>query len=580
MFNALSVYSAYYTMDVSFCSINTKSSFPHVLMVTKTASSLPFSFFPRFGFAPGHRTESSSLSPHAEKPDEDWYIPYNGPFEPPRNGSDSSYHVSQDDVKAILEDSRLLDRYGDVSVDATGTVGLGAPPAELTRFPGNRLRSDLIRRATSSSSAIDPTLPHRQSQASVPRLQVLTHVSTDASGDVGGSPMPMQRTAVSTPQKRTSRFFGFGTSKKPKGRSTSTPVSPVARTTIPGVWLPSSTQHNTIQDNDRFAKHIGSSSSTDDHFDAYYSIPPPSHSSHTHHYQPSIDCSPSKRHPLRHLDQRGTSDQNSSLSSPSRNYNSAAIHPHPYANTSSSVSLQISRPTTSGSFFQTATSQQSHQGYRRQDSGSYSHYSRNPTHRSRTLTYAIDPRMHRAVDTRPLPQQLKSSVSTPNLSEAALDKRPPQLRTKSPPPTSGFDRWLSAETWCDALFFPRPRLKVKGLHERHGGSSGRIVSPPVTPISEGAPSRLSPALLGGRPRVMSTTCDAPRARVLSKSRSNDVLSGPSIFGRPRTAPSPQRYRDPDAIPEISLKDATPAPGTSTVPRQELRPSSPVPSLTQ
>lgn len=553
-------------------------------MVAKTASSLPFSIFPRFGFAPSHRTESSSLSPHAEKPDEDWYIPYNGPIEPPKNVSmpkqdSSGYYVSQDDTKVFLEDSRLLDRYGDMSVDAAGTVGLGPPPAESTSFPRNRLRSDLTRRTTSSSSAIDPTL--LRSHASVPRLQVLTHVSTDASGDVGASPMPMHRTTLSVPQKRTSRFFGFGTSKKPRGQSISTPGSP-SRATMSGAWLPSSIQHSTIQDNVGFPKYTGSSPSTDDHFDSHYSIfPPPSPSSNTHHHhQLSVDNanrSPSKRQHSRYLDQRGTPDQDPSLSSPAMNYNSPALPAHPYANISSSVSLHIPHATTSGLAFQTDAS---HQGHQRQDSGSHYYYSQNPTHRGRTLTYAIDPRMHRAAHTHPMTPQLKSSISTPNLSEAALGKRPAQQRTKSPPPATGSDRWLSAETWCDALFFPRPRLKVKGSRGRYGGSSGRIVSPPVTPISEDAPPRRSPAILGGRPRVLSATHDAPRTRVLSKSRSTDVLSGPSISRRPRTAPTPQRRGDPDTVLEINLKDPEPVPDASTVPQQELRPTSPVPSLTQ
>lgn len=544
-------------------------------MVANTA--VPFSIFPRFGFTPSHKMESSSLSPHAEKPDEDWYIPYNGPFEPrkdvsiPKQLEDSfGYHVSQDDVKALLEDSRLLNRYRDVSVHTAGTVGLGPPPVQSTRIPGSRSRSDQTRRTTSSSSAIDPIYLHPQrSQTNVPRLQVVTHINTDPSGDVGESPMPIQRTTTSMPQKRTSRFFGFGTSKRPKGQPTSTPVSPVSRTTIPGVWFPNSIQHNTIQDNFRFAKHTTSSPNTDDQFDSHYStIPPPSHSSHTHHYQPSVDNanrSPSKRHPLRYLNQRATSDKDSLLSSLAMNHNSPTILPaHPYADTSSSVSLQIPRPAISGFAPRTAISEQSHQEDQRPDSVSYSHYSQIPTHRGRTLTYAIDPRMQRA---RPL----KSTVSTPNLSEIARSKQPAKPGTKSPPLATGIDRWLSPETWCDALFFPRPRLKIKGSHGRHGGSSERIVSPPATPISEGAPPRLSPALLG-RPRVLSAaTHGTPRTRILLNSKS-------TLSGRPRTAPTPQRLPDPETVPEISLKEREPV--TSTVPQQELRLPSPVPSLTQ
>jgi len=527
-------------------------------MVAKTT--VPFSIFPRFGFTPTHKVESSSRSPHPEKPDEDWYIPYNGPFEPPKTVSipkqpeDSmGYHVSQGDMKTLLEDSRLLDRYRDVSLHSAGTVvGLGPPPAQSTRFPGSRSPSDQTRHTTSSSSAIDPTLPHlQQSQASVPRLQVHAYIGTDASGDVGGSPMPIQRAKMSTPPKRTSRFFGFGTSKRPKSQSTSIPLSPVARPTVPEAWLPSATK-----DNGRFAKHTSSSPSSDDHFDSHYStIPPPSHSSHTHHhYQPSLDNvnhSPSKRHPPRYLDQRATSDMDSVLSSSATNHNSSTVLPaHPYANSYSSPSFPMARPTTSRFAVQTAVTHQSHQ----------EEYSQNPTHRGRTLTYAIDTHMNRAAHT----PHLKSSVSTPNLSEVARGKQPAQLRTKSPRPATGIGRWLSAETWCDALFFPRPRLKL-------GGSSGRIVSPPVTPISDDAPPHLSPGILGGRPRVLSaTTHDKPRSRISLKSRS-------TFSGRPRTAPTLQRLPDPEMVPEISLKDPEPV---STLPQQEVRPSSPVPSLTQ
>ncbi|KAF7425999.1 hypothetical protein PC9H_008361 [Pleurotus ostreatus] len=56
----------------------------------------------------------------------------------------------------------------------------------------------------------------------------------------------------------------------------------------------------------------------------------------------------------------------------------------------------------------------------------------------------------------------------------------------------GLDRWLSAETWCDALFLPKPRLRLRGddpYYEKGesivGPSSGsrRIVSPPGSPVA-------------------------------------------------------------------------------------------------
>ncbi|KAG2127112.1 hypothetical protein DEU56DRAFT_958915 [Suillus clintonianus] len=178
---------------------------------------------------------------------------------------------------------------------------------------------------------------------------------------------------------------------------------------------------------------------------------------------------------------------------------------------------------------------------------------------------------------------LDGSVSTPNLSATSHSKQPSQQSTKSTPPVSGVDRWLSPETWCDALFFPRPCLRSERAHGQYGGSSGRIISPPITPVAEGASPRLSPAIRGGRPQVLSATHDVRKEHhVLLKSRSAvDILSGPSISGRPRTASTPQQRPDPDPDPvrNTSPKEDESVPGPSTV-QQELRPSASVPSLTQ
>ena len=110
-------------------------------------------------------------------------------------------------------------------------------------------------------------------------------------------------------------------------------------------------------------------------------------------------------------------------------------------------------------------------------------------------------------------KQLKISRSTPNFHRTQPDHDPSsvagpsnafqQTRSQIPsssarqlPPLKLKDRWLSAETWCDALLFPRPRLKVKqdkaaalysqGDESFIGGpapsASGRIVSPPPSPL--------------------------------------------------------------------------------------------------
>lgn len=544
---------------------------------------------PRLGFAPSHRAGSSSRSHYAENPEEDWYIPYNGPLEPPKSVSmakqDTTRHFCrQDDINAFLEDSQLPDRYRDTSVNDAEPLGPGLP-AHSTSSHRTRIRSDFMKHTTSSSSVIDPIRPHpRRRQASAPRLQIPTHTSMDAGADVGESPMPMQRIATSSPQKKIGRFFGFGSSKKPKRQSTSTPVSPIIRTNTLGTWPPSSVQHSTLQENVNFAKPPGSSPNTSNHFDSpYAALAQPSRRSQTLHYPPRVDVmnlSPSKQRSAQHLNLHGKPDQDSLPSFPTTNYNSPTIcMAHPYANTSSSVSVSAFRP---------GTSQQSRQGHQQLDSGSqHTHFSQdNPTRRNRALTYAIDPRSDGAAasvkNARLLTSPLKLSVSTPNLFATSHDKQPSQQSTQSTPPVAGVERWLSPETWCDALFFPRPRLKVKRAHGSHGGSSGRILSPSITSVAEGATPHLSPAMLGGRPQVSLITTDAPRKHhVLLKSRSAiDVLSGPSISGRPRTAPMKRHLDpDPDLIEDKNLEESEFVPGASTA-QHELRPSTSVPSLTQ
>lgn len=113
---------------------------------------------------------------------------------------------------------------------------------------------------------------------------------------------------------------------------------------------------------------------------------------------------------------------------------------------------------------------------------------------------------------------IKASVSTPNLRLRVPPPSPPSLGTAQthpqnqnhPATTTALvsgprtapstpvhsvpkpkQRWLSAETWCDALIAPRPRFALKLVDgEGKTGSSGRIVSPPGSPVW---PSTSAPA---------------------------------------------------------------------------------------
>ncbi|KAH9924070.1 uncharacterized protein B0H18DRAFT_1095185 [Fomitopsis serialis] len=71
---------------------------------------------------------------------------------------------------------------------------------------------------------------------------------------------------------------------------------------------------------------------------------------------------------------------------------------------------------------------------------------------------------------------IRGSISTPNLRNPQTTSQP---RSPAPPTPKGKQRWLSPETWCDALILPRPRFAIR---VDPGGGSGRIVSPPDSPV--------------------------------------------------------------------------------------------------
>lgn len=79
-------------------------------------------------------------------------------------------------------------------------------------------------------------------------------------------------------------------------------------------------------------------------------------------------------------------------------------------------------------------------------------------------------------------KRLKNSASTPDLHVDSVPNLASQLRTKVHPSSKIKERWLSAETWCDALLFPRPRLKMKKAGSK--ADVGRIVSLPPSPVNQ------------------------------------------------------------------------------------------------
>ena len=172
--------------------------------------------------------------------------------------------------------------------------------------------------------------------------------------------------------------------------------------------------------------------------------------------------------------------------------------------------------------------------------------------------------------------KLKTSVSTPNLAANAAPIRARSLTKKRPPTRSkGQERWLSAETWWDALLSPSPRFKVRQAPRPHtatGGNVHRSVSKPV----EAGPSRTLgvtfPSHQPARPRAVSTTSNVrPAVPTLSRSRSAADL------GRPPT--SAQHSGFEPALGTL-VDEPTLTPDVASSRNSELLSLEPPPSLEQ
>ncbi|OSX61276.1 hypothetical protein POSPLADRAFT_1070547 [Postia placenta MAD-698-R-SB12] len=144
-------------------------------------------------------------------------------------------------------------------------------------------------------------------------------------------------------------------------------------------------------------------------------------------------------------------------------------------------------------------------------------------------------------------RSLKASISTPNLRDPPSSTLPPSGHSRSAMP-KGRQRWLSPETWCDAIILPRPRFAIR---VDPGGGSGRIVSPPGSPVW---PPEANPFGQGRPVTVVGSTVETDVVRRPYEAR-------PSVQEVREVAPvaGPSRvHEDPEerAIREEKVEPAT------------------------
>lgn len=491
----------------------------------------------------GFGLKSYSASPgsrnHNLNADADWYIPYNGPYEQPRGTHTREKELNRDswgdpvfeglgendEEQPILDDVELHNRYG------------GHAPTINERKGRARARTQSSASGrTVSSGTVDPgrvsiatarrsTISHTGNPPPVP-----SYINPDSTGGVGESPVPRPRNVrdtTSTRRKSLISLFTFNSSSKklptsPKADRRHTPSTPglsVQERSSKLVEIP-----RLPSDPVAAAEVLRDSVVTgdEDYYNSYYA----SLIQHSHHHQPpKTDL---------HLQQ-----SSSTHSQPRAVESEPSPAVHPYAYTFSAMpppiaDTPLSAPPPKTHFDQSPTVR------------IYSEKSR-VVSQPQTNFNSMNPH-----STLRSTQSLKNSTSTPDLRHATP-------RTKRPLP-KGKDRWLSAETWCDALLFPKPRFKVKQKKNAGSGGSGRLVSPPGSPVLGYFANGNAP-----QPGIAS--------RVLAHSRSMMDLSVPTAAG-PSRAPD-YSLRVPE-IPEKSGSSRPPRPKSWAL--DDLALPSPAPSL--
>lgn len=456
---------------------------------TQHQSASPFSRLSRLGFGLGMKSQPSSTYSRDTKVDEDdWYIAYNGPYEVPKDlrKRDSWGDVIEEEgVDAVLCDASLIRRYEGVGKEGgNASYRRGRAHSTTSRFTTSSGTNDSSRRNMRS--------PHRR--AAHPKRGPLTsYINLDTVGGVGESPMPPQRSPTSSTTAHRSSITNFffsspSVSSRKLIRSPST-TDPLQGSAGSRGLLPNAARTRASLDITRPRHQSLSvvpdstvSINEDDYYNSYYStlIATPNKSRSRLLHVSSTVAKSSVTYPE-------SEKKHISPTSPTLSPATLEAQHHPFAYTSPVVRSRAvpSVPQVLSVTFPIL--QTNHEAKGSVSSGGDCH-TRVPAH---TLQSVSPPSSNPVIGALKIPPvtPLRSSVSVPDLRIVQAHQG------HSPGPTllpTGVQRWLSAETWCDAMIFPRPRFKVKQGHgvmetvsENHSSRKcrGRLVSPPPTPVA-------------------------------------------------------------------------------------------------
>jgi serine/arginine repetitive matrix protein 2 len=403
----------------------------------------------RFGF--GHKHSRTRVPPPPQPPehadDEGWYIPYNGPYELPPANPPSQNRDSWDQLLGSV-----LGNLGSAKSSDVGHEWSDGRMASGHRHPAGVLPSSgaysshpyRMYTAPNAAAAPGPAAMSSQGRAAVSqplrgsRSTLITSAPTafaniDNTGGVGESPTPVQRSShpyASPPSSALNRlslgsFLTFGGSSR-KSRSDSLPASrrPSTRRSRNVTLIPDPLQSNralaldaqpsrshsplslgqTVERRPRQRSHTLMGTTSFSHAKP----PTPSHDSSANSYY----------------------NRESSLST------------HPYAHTflpSRTESPRRAPIVPPSSYHPSGKGKGVDRSYQ---------YPRPPA--PDTLNNKTEIPAHLKPASR---TSLFKTISAPNLRNL-----PRGISANNSTSSRGKSRWLSPETWCDALLFPRPRF--------------------------------------------------------------------------------------------------------------------------
>ncbi|KAI0781930.1 hypothetical protein C8Q75DRAFT_812074 [Abortiporus biennis] len=492
---------------------------PHPPPSSSTPNATPFSRLSRIGFGfPFTRSAgpSSPVYDPANPQDDDWYIPYNGPYEEPKERiQNTNSQTTQRDSWGDLLNGWLSDN-GSEGVRFSETCRVdGGDGIERSRSISSRLRAvSNASHYTTSSGVVDP--PRKSSTSSHPpavprpggstRMPVPSFVNSDQAGGIGEAPMPRERAphtndgrSIGEGDRRSfaTSILSFGKKHHHHHHSQADPQEFTSRGGDSGgvVIRSASTRQQILKARQRAISAVEPGMEGDrgeyNHYSsllvhqstADHRLPPDPQNqttSHPHPYQ---------QHPL----QQEQNQQPFPVTSESPT--DLSLRSHPYA---------VAFPTANTSQPQPATTITANK----------------PRTRFQLLLPTSNSNIPDYLKPSPRNSILKTSISTPNL--------------------KGKQRWLSAESWCDALILPRPRFALRlvdqgaPLLEEKEKSSGRIVSPPGSPILESEANLVERSQIQQQSQSQSNSGGSGygygygTGSIRKSESANAVLGGPSV----------------------------------------------------